>query len=69
MIVRLRYIGKDRDFLKKDKVYYFEYSQSHTLRITLISLPHKDRVVTLPNLEALLDQFKILTIKKELKNA
>lgn len=69
MIVRLRYIGKPAHFLVKDKVYYFDYKQASNLRITLTLMSDPECVVILRNLEDLLDRFKILTLKKELKNA
>lgn len=69
MNIRVRYTGEKRLFLKPEKVYYFELTQFADLRINLIQLPDRERAVTYKNLESFLDDFKILTIKKELKYA
>lgn len=68
MIIRVRYIGKPKHFLVKDKVYYFNYKQHSDLTINLTLVGEPERVVHLKNLEHLLANFKILTPKKEMRH-
>lgn len=64
MNVRLRYIGRPRNGLVKDKVYYFQLRQIGLK----IELRKDERAWTYSDLETFLKNWKILSIKKELKH-
>lgn len=72
MNVRLRYIGEEEynrgRVLKPGKVYYFQLRQAYDLKIHLID-PRNRVPLEYSSLEHFLENWRILAIKKELKNA